>query len=146
MEGSTRSQEPIGRDLGLLLGLALAYRLAFLAAMPRVLDTADAVHYLETAGHLLQGDFFGYDPKIPLLYPLLGAIMYGVAPDLEWACRWVSFIASTAAVAPVYLLARDLHGRRPAQAAGVTVAIWPWLADYGCRVSTEATASPCAMG
>lgn len=119
---------------------ALSFRLIFLLAMPRVLDTADAIHYVETAEHLAQGNFLGYDPKIPLFYPLLGAIFSFVITDLEWACRAVSFLASVLTVIPVFLLARDLHGRSAATLAGVIVGCWPWLADYGCRVSTEATA------
>jgi 4-amino-4-deoxy-L-arabinose transferase-like glycosyltransferase len=123
-----------------LLGLALVYRLVFLWAMPRVLDTADAIHYIETAAFLHGGDFFGYDPKIPVLYPLLGALVHFFVSDLEWACRWVSFAASVLIVLPVYGLARDMHGPRAARWAGIIVALWPWLADYGCRVSTEAVA------
>lgn len=107
--------------------------------MPRVLDTADAIHYVETAAHLAKGEFFSHNPKIPIFYPLLGALANLVIPDLEWACRAVSFIASVLTVIPVFLLARDLHGMATARIAGVIVACWPWLADYACRVSTEAT-------
>jgi len=128
------------RTLLALLGLATAFRFLFLLAMPRVLDTADAIHYVETAAKLAQGDFFGYDPKIPLFYPLLGAIAHIVFSDLEQACRAVSFLASVLTVIPVYLLARDMHGPKAARVAGILIALWPWLADYACRVSTEATA------
>jgi 4-amino-4-deoxy-L-arabinose transferase-like glycosyltransferase len=131
------------RDLGLLVLLSLVYRVVFLLAMPRVLDTADAIHYIETAAHLANGNFAGYDPKIPVLYPLLGALLNLVISDMEWACRMVSLAASTLVVIPIYLLCRDMHGRDAARVAGVTIAIWPWLADYGCRVGTEATAALC---
>lgn len=124
-----------------LAALAFAWRLLFLLAVPRVLDTADAIHYVEAAASFASGNFLGQDPKIPLFYPLLGALYsrLGIA-DLEWACRMVSFTASTLLVVPVYLLARDLHGRSAARLAGLTVALWPWLADYGCSVSTESLA------
>lgn len=128
------------KSLLLLLLLALGVRLLFLLAMPRVLDTADAIHYVETAEHLAQGDLFSHNPKIPILYPLLGAMAHFVIPDLEWACRMVSFLASVLTIIPVFLLARDLHGIATARITGVIVATWPWLADYACRVSTEATA------
>jgi len=128
------------RDFVALLFLALAYRLVFLLAMPRVIDTADAVHYLETARALAQGDVFGYDPKIPFFYPLLGALASFVIHDLEWACRIVSFVASVLLIVPVYGLTRALHGIAAARLAAAAVAIWPWFADYGCRVSTESTA------
>jgi 4-amino-4-deoxy-L-arabinose transferase-like glycosyltransferase len=129
------------RDLLQLTGLALAWRLLFLLAVPRVLDTADAIHYVETAASLASGSLLGHDPKIPILYPLLGALFSKLfVADLEWACRLVSFTASTLLVIPVYLLARDLHGRSAARVAGLIVALWPWLADYGCSISTESLA------
>ncbi len=124
-----------------LVGLAFAYRLLFLLAMPRVLDTADAVHYIEVAKLFAQGDFLHHDPKIPPLFPALGALLGMAISDMEWACRMASFAASCLVVVPLYLLARDAHGRGAARVAGLAVALWPWLADYGCRVSTEATAS-----
>lgn len=133
--------EPVRRDLQRLTVLALAYRLLFLLAVPRVLDTADAIHYVETAASLASGNLLGHDPKIPLFYPLLGALYSKLfMADLEWACRMVSFTASTLLVIPVYLLGRDLHGRPAARVAGLIVALWPWLADYGCSVSTESLA------
>ncbi len=139
-----------GRDLLCLLLLALAFRVLFLVAMPRVLDNADAIHYTETArafhetwGHAVVPPGqrpYVIDPKIPVLYPLFGALASYLVPDVEWACRLVSFISSVLLIFPVYCLAGDLHGRRTARIAGLIVALWPWLADYACRVSTEATA------
>lgn len=128
------------RDLCALLLLALVYRVLFLVLLNPVLDSPDSVLYLETAQHLGQGHFLGYDPKIPVLYPLLTALMHGLVPDLEWAGRMVSFLCALLTLLPVYALARTLHGRTAALLAGTTVALWPWLADYACRVSTEATA------
>ncbi len=127
-------------DLALLCVGALLYRIVFLWAMPRVLDTADAIHYIETARHLAAGDFWGYDPKIPVLYPLLGAFLSLFIQDMEWACRMVSFVASVLLIVPVYMLARDIYDRRTACFSAIVVMFWPWLADYGCRVATEATA------
>ena len=109
-----------------------------LRALPNVLDTADAVHYLETARHFANGEFFSVNPKIPILYPALGALVHLVVADLERACILASLISATLLVAPVYGLARDLHGRSAARVVAVMVAVWPWLADYGCRVSPDA--------
>ena len=129
------------RELLQLTGLSLAWRLLFLLAVPRVLDTADAIHYVETAASLASGSLLGHDPKIPIFYPLLGALFSKLfVADMEWACRLVSFTASTLLVIPVYLLARDLHGRSAARVSGLIVALWPWLADYGCSISTESLA------
>jgi len=75
--GLPPQDEPGARlDVGAFLVLALALRLAVMLAMPRVLDTADAIHYLDAARKLVAFDWFGLDPKIPLLYPALTAILY----------------------------------------------------------------------
>lgn len=126
------------RCLCLWAGVAFAYRLFFLLAMPRVLDTADGIHYLESAAKLARGNLWDIDPKIPVLYPALGALVSMFVPDFEQACTAVSFVASVLLVVPVFLLARDLFGKGPAPVAALCVSIWPWLADYGCRVGPEA--------
>lgn len=126
--------------MAVLLVLAGLLRLTFVWAVPRVLDSADAVHYLRAAGEMAHGDFLTVDPKIPVLYPAFVAIASYLTHDLEGAGRLVSFLFSSLLVVPVYFLSRDLHGRGPARVAGVTVAVWPWLIDYGSRVATEATA------
>ncbi|NIA16111.1 MAG: hypothetical protein GWP08_18780, partial [Nitrospiraceae bacterium] len=135
MDNDKQSSEGAVRDLALLLALSLAFRAFMLRALPNVLDTADAVHYLETARHFANGEFFSVNPKIPILYPALGALVHLVVADLERACILASLISATLLVAPVYGLARDLHGRSAARVVAVMVAVWPWLADYGCRVS-----------
>ena len=108
--------------------------------MPRVLDTADAVHYLRAAEHIASGSLLAVDPKIPILYPAMVALFHLFALDLEWAGRTASMVFSVMLVLPVYLLSLDMHGARTARIAALTVAIWPWLMDYGCRVSTESLA------
>jgi len=125
-------------DVALFLALAFVFRLFYLFAMPRILDTADAVHYLDTAEHFASGDFFGFNPKIPILYPLLAAIVSFVVSDFEWACNIVSLVASTLLIIPLYGLARDLHGRSTARITGLLAAVWPWLIDYACRVAPDA--------
>ncbi|MCL4216346.1 MAG: glycosyltransferase family 39 protein [Candidatus Hydrogenedentes bacterium] len=129
------------KDLILLLGLAAVFRLAFLIVMPRVIDSADAIHYVGVARLFVLGEFQNFDGTIPVLYPLLSAAAALVAPDMEWAGRLVSLIAGILLIAPVYLLARLMHGRKSAFVAGLIAALWPWLADYACRVGPEALAS-----
>ena len=50
----------------------------------------------------------------------------------------MSLAASTLLVIPVYQLSRELHGRPAAVLSAITISIWPWLADYGCRVGPDA--------
>ena len=125
-------------DGALLVALALGVRVAFVLAMPRVIDSADAIHYIDTVKHFASGDFWGFNAKIPVLYPTLAALIHLFVRDVEWACYGVSIAASALLVIPVYALSRDLHGQRTARVAGVVVAIWPWLVDWGYRIGPDA--------
>jgi len=122
----------------LFLSLALVLRVGYLLATPRVLDTADAVHYIDTAKHFAAGNFLQFNAKIPPLYPLLAALVHLLAGDFEWACYVISLAASTLLVIPAYALSRDLHGPRAARIAALIVSIWPWLIDYASRVGPDA--------
>jgi 4-amino-4-deoxy-L-arabinose transferase-like glycosyltransferase len=84
------------------------------------------------------GDVSLFNPKIPALYPFLGSLVYRFVHDYELACTIVSLAASTALVAGVYGLSLRMHGRNAARIAALIVSIWPWLADYGCRVGPDA--------
>lgn len=125
-------------EVGALLLLALAFRVLFMLAMPKVIDTADAGHYLELAQRFREGAFFSFNAKIPVLYPALTAVASLATSDLERAAQLVSLLASTLLVLPVYRLSRRLHGLWPARIAALSVALWPWLSDYGSRVGPDA--------
>ena len=128
------------RDLAALLAFAAVIRALMLFGIPRVLDTADAIHYLEMAEKFAAGDFFHVDPKIPLLYPALTALAHFVVGDFERAGTLVSFISSTLLIIPVYFLSRQLHGRTVACVACGIVALNGWYADYACRLGPDALA------
>ena len=128
------------RDCALLTMLAFLLRLVYLLALPRVIDSADAIHYIETAKHLASGDFLGFNAKIPILYPLLTALCHLAVSDYELAGKLVSLAASTFLVIPVYALSRELHGRKTARIAAVAIALWPWLIDYATRIGPDALA------
>ena len=125
---------------GLLL-LSAGLRAAYAWAVPRMLDSADAIHYLETARSFAHGDFFNVNPKIPALYPVLTALTNFFLNDIEMAGQAVSFIFSALLVVPVYFLSLRLHGARIAPIAGCLVVTWPWLIDYSNRVATEPVAA-----
>jgi Dolichyl-phosphate-mannose-protein mannosyltransferase len=129
------------REIAAFVVGALAWRVAFLLAAPRVIDSSDAIHYMDLARAFAAGNLLETGARIPMLYPAACALMHLIVPDIEWASRLVSLAASSALVIPVYLLARDMHGRSAARVAALLVCINPWLADYGCRVATEALAS-----
>ncbi len=128
------------RDATAFTVLAAAYRIVFWVSMPRVIDTADAIHYLTYAEQLLEAGFTGLDPRITPLFPAITALFASLGIEIEFAARLVSFIAGTLTVPAVYWLAHSLFGQRPARFAAFAVAVWPWLADYACRVAPEALA------
>ena len=128
-------------DVLFFVGVAALFRVGFMLAMPRVVDSADAVRYIGLARDFLVGDFGNYRTTLPILYPFLCSIVHHVAPDVEFACRIVSLMSSVLLVVPVYLLCRDIHGTRSARISVLIVSIWPWLADYGCRIGPDSLAS-----
>jgi len=140
MRDDTDTVRHHGRRLCALAGLAFLIRAAFVWGAPRVLDSADAIHYIETAEQMAAGAFAHVNPGIPSLYPLLAASLHMALPDGETACMAISFLASIFLVPVVYMLALDLHGPRAARIAGLTVALWPWLVDYAGRVGPDALA------
>ena len=140
METTVDKQTHSLRDLAALLVFAAVVRLVLLLGIPRVLDTADAIHYLEMAEKFAAGDFFSVDPKIPLLYPTLTALAHLGGGDFERAGMLISFIASILLIIPVYFLSRQLHGRTVACVACGIVALNGWYADYACRIGPDALA------
>ena len=138
MDDAHENPTRIRRDLGLFLALALACRVAFMLAMRRVIDSPDAIHYLELAAEYASGDLLAVGPRIPLLYSALTALVHVIVPDPEWAARLVSVVVSALLVMPVYVLAHAMHGRRAARCAALLMCLWPWLTDYGSRVAPDA--------
>jgi hypothetical protein len=128
------------RDIAALCGLALAVRLAFLALVPRVIDSADTILYLEAARPFPPDLTYAASMRIPPLFSTLTSLVHLALGDLAWSGRLVSLAASSLLPWPVYRLSSAMHGRRPALVAGLTVALWPWLADYGLRAVPEALA------
>lgn len=140
VDAINREKNMIARDIVAFVALAFLFRLGFALAIPRVIDSADSIHYLDTVKLFAAGRFSEISAIIPPLYPALGALVHLLVPDAERACQYVSFVCSVLLVVPVYMLSRDLHDRSSARIAALTIALWPWLADYGWRVSTESLA------
>ena len=130
----------IRRDLFTAFAVALTVRLAYLLALRRAIDMADAIHYLTMAKQFAAGDFLGFDENLPVLYSLFGATTHLVFVNWEHAMWAVSLLASSLLVVPVYYLSRELHGRSTARTAAALVCLWPWLVDYGSRIAPEALA------
>ncbi len=127
-------------DLILAIVLAFCLRLAYLLALRRAIDMADAIHYIGMARQFAAGDFLSFDENLPVLFSLLAALAHLALPNWEHAFWAVSLATSTLLVVPVYLLSRELHGRSAARMAALLVSFWPWLIDYGSRIAPEAIA------
>ena len=140
MDVISNDNKGLRSDLFLAIMLACSLRLTYLLALRRAIDMADAIHYIGMAQQFAAGDFLSFDENLPVLYSLLGALAHLVLPNWEHAFWAVSLAASTLLVVPVYLLARELHGRGAAQIAALLVSLWPWLVDYGSRIAPEALA------
>lgn len=140
MEEETGHNKRVWQDLALFCTGALIYRLAFLVAMPRVLDSADSIHYIGVAKQFAQGNFFDFFDEIPPLYPALGALCHIFIKDFEWACVTVSLITSVLTIIPAYYLALRMFGIKTARIASLILLVWPWHADYALRVGSESAA------
>ncbi len=128
-------------DLLFLVSLSLLGRLAYSLALKPVLDSADAVLYLQTAENLFHGNLAQINTRIPLLYPALTALVRFLMGDIEFCAIAIALIASSLIPLSVYWLARDLFDLTTARIAGVLTAFWPWLVDYGSRVAPESLAT-----
>ncbi len=138
---ATDNRFPKRGEVALWMAAALACRLVFLGLSPRAIDSADSIQYLEVARRFSDGHFLDFYARIPVLYPALTALAGLIVPDLEWAAILVSLFASVLLVWPVYRFSEAMHGRASARVAVLTVCLWPWLVDYGCRVAPEALMS-----
>ncbi|GMV99132.1 MAG: hypothetical protein AMXMBFR84_02710 [Candidatus Hydrogenedentota bacterium] len=120
---------------------AFAYRIAYWLLLGRVIDTADAIHYLNAAQTFAEGGFLSADPRIPPLYPLLTACLGGLLQvHLETAACLISLAAGSLALVPICGIARKLHGPSSARVMALLFILWPWLVDCAARVSPDALA------
>jgi 4-amino-4-deoxy-L-arabinose transferase-like glycosyltransferase len=120
------------RDLGLVLGVALALRLALWCLLPRELPISDEPEYLAAAGWLARGHGFSFyaewpwlRPPLYLLFlaPFVGLFGFDLTP-----IRLVQIAVSLLVPALVYTLGRAALGRRVGLVAGLIAALWLPLA------------------
>ncbi|MFP6581110.1 MAG: glycosyltransferase family 39 protein [Candidatus Hydrogenedentota bacterium] len=128
------------RDLSIAIPIAFALRLANLILTNRVIDMADAIHYINMARQFVAGDALNFDENLPVLYSLFGAAFYWLTDDWERAFWIVSLISSSLLTIPIYFIARELHGPKSARLSIAFIGCWPWLIDYACRIAPEALA------
>ena len=129
------------RERLLLVGcasVALVVRL-FLLSYEYVI-TPDGVIYARLGRHLASGNFQeGLSVYQQPLYPLLVGLSSLVFSDLEFAGRFVSLLAGSLLVIPVYYLASSLYDRRVALLAACLTIVFPVLVYYSTLLLTEST-------
>lgn len=129
------------RDLGLVLGLALALRLALWWLLPRQQLVSDEPEYMAAAYWLAHGRGFSFYAEWPWLRPPLYLLF--LAPflrlfGLELApIRAAQVLVSLGVPALVYLLGRETFGPRAARLAGLLAALWLPLAVLPHMVLAE---------
>jgi 4-amino-4-deoxy-L-arabinose transferase-like glycosyltransferase len=129
------------RELVYTTGLML---LAFLIRMymlkyNQALD-GDGVWYAMLGKSLAAGNLSGgLSTYWPPLYPLLIGISSLIFSDLEFAGRFVSIIAGSLLILPVYLLAKHLYGRYIAVISAFLVTINALLISFSTSLMTEST-------
>jgi 4-amino-4-deoxy-L-arabinose transferase-like glycosyltransferase len=125
------------RTLALLVATAFFVRL-FLLRYQYVINT-DGVYYAVLGKKLVSGDFQGgLSTYWPPLYPLLVGLSSLVFDDLEFAARFVSVIAGTLLIVPLYLLIRRSYDRATATVGASLAVIYPGLTDSSTLAMAEA--------
>ncbi|MGQ9667364.1 MAG: glycosyltransferase family 39 protein, partial [Anaerolineae bacterium] len=116
---------PIAITLGALI-------LRAVLASPARVVWGDEPFYLWDGCNLATGrgyTFFNGRPDVYLtpLYPLVIAGLYLILHNLELASRLCYMVFGAALVLPIYGLAKEMYGRRPAVIAAVLLAVYPAL-------------------
>jgi len=120
--------------------IAAAFAVRLYLGLTSFCISGDGAGYLGMARKLAAGEWTkGFDAVFSPLYPLLIAGAHRLIPNWEIAGNMVSVVMGTGAVAAVYLMFREVFGRRDlALGAAALAAIHPDLAAYSASVRTEA--------
>lgn len=121
-----------------VMSLAFLLRLSMLRLQPPI--NPDGVYYATLGKHLVSGNLQeGLSTFWPPLYPLLVGLSSLVFRDIETGGRFVSVLAGSVLVVPVYSLIRILYGKDAAFIGAFLVAIHPTLIHFSTTLLTEST-------
>ena len=121
-----------------VMSLAFFLRLSVLRLQTPII--ADGVYYATMGKHLVAGNLQeGLSTFWPPLYPLLVGLSSLVFRDIETGGKFVSVLAGSVLVIPLYSLIRVLYGKEAAFIGAVLVAIHPTLIHYSTALLTEST-------
>lgn len=121
-----------------VVSLAFLLRLSVLRLQTPI--TPDSVYYATLGKHLVSGNLEeGLSTFWPPLYPLLVGLASLVFRDIETGGKFVSALAGSVLVIPVYSLIRILYGQDAALIGALLVALHPTLIHYSTALLTEST-------
>lgn len=121
-----------------VMSLAFFLRLSVLRRQTPIYP--DSVHYAIMGKHLVSGNLQeGLSTFWPPLYPFLVGLSSLVFRDIETGGKFVSLLAGSMLVIPVYSLIRFLYGKDAAFIGAFIVAIHPPLIRYSTTILTEST-------
>lgn len=136
-EGDRLSRREWISVLGLTL---LAFIIRLLMVRFNTGLSGDGVWYATLGKNLISGNIKeGLSAYWPPLYPFLIGVSSLVFSDLEFAGRFVSVLAGSLLVVPVYLLCRNLYDKEVAFVASLLVAIHALLISSSTDLLTEST-------
>lgn len=98
---------------------------------------ADGVGFLIMARQILHNDFLSIITPRHMLYPLAVAFLSRLIPDPVFCGILISLLVSSLIVIPVYFLARDIFGKKPAILSSIMVMVYPRINYFAYSVLSE---------
>ena len=127
--------------LAAILVLGFLLRVAWMATEAPVISS-DGAEYARMAEHLfhdhaLVGNFEGPEIMYAPLYPVLIAGAMWVIPNSEAAAHLVALVSGTALIGIVFLIARNVYGRRIAYICALLTSVHPLLVALSGSIYNE---------
>lgn len=98
----------------------------------------DGVYYAILGKNLISGNLKeGLSTYWPPLYPLLVGVSSLVFHDIEFGGRFISVLAGSLLIIPVYLLFRRSYGKEVAFLGAFLTTLYPSLIQYSTKLLTE---------
>ncbi len=102
--------------------------------------SGDGPVYIEIAKHFFAGDIkAGLAKDYPPLYPMFISAAYSVIRDWIIAGRFVSFTFSVLTIFPLYLMAKEIFGKKIATLSSIFFIIQPVIGMHSSRLISEST-------
>jgi len=146
IDGILSNRKAEAAFLGSACLLAILYRGASLVTelftgIPTISHVSyDGVYYVQIARNILSGDGLGWEAMVfPVLQPILTAALSLVTgiKNLSYLSCMVSMLSGAALLVPVYLLVKDIYGRKAAAAAVLVLIPYPHLFAISTADTTE---------